>query len=327
MKNRNWEATARATACGDEVIDEARKRTSIICASNHPSLPWNITSRVHKIGTTLKRRSNLHACIGKPLLPQKRCNPSFFESSSGGSVSNSSNPLSMHPRMKSIYVRKSFERTEFGLQFLDDRRAENTPWILSSSRMYGSTPWRTWEKKRAQRIGRCHTSSFEKKVPKRTGEEFTQKDWLHCLHSGNNHSIETDELCDGSVQRGDTLWFSTKGTHYDSLQKECHTKKITHEEVTHCLSCGSSTRSILCCRSWIGGRKKNVKKDIKHFSSPTAMQTMQKQLQMSRSPGRWMTKFIEDLNKMQSIAFTCPRRKNEFGVPVYAEGMRRKSCQ
>ena len=85
-------------------------------------------------------------------------------------------------------------------------------------------------------------------------------------------------------------------THYDSLQKECHTKKITHEEVTHCLSCGSSTRSILCCRSWIGGRKKNVKKDIKQFSSPTAMQTKQKQLQMSRSPGRWMTKFIEDLN-------------------------------
>ena len=44
-----------------------RKRTSIICVSNLPNRPWNITSKVRKIRTMLKRRSNLPACIGKPL--------------------------------------------------------------------------------------------------------------------------------------------------------------------------------------------------------------------------------------------------------------------
>ena len=120
---------------------EHRKRTSIICASNLLSSQWNITSEVHKIRTMLKRRSNLHACIGKPLPPQKRENPGLLESSSGGSGNSSSNPLSIHPRTKSIFLReKSFQRTEFGLQFLDDRRAENTPSTLSSSSMSGSTP-------------------------------------------------------------------------------------------------------------------------------------------------------------------------------------------
>ena len=33
-----------------------RKKTSIICVANLHSLPWNITSKAHKIGTTLKRR-------------------------------------------------------------------------------------------------------------------------------------------------------------------------------------------------------------------------------------------------------------------------------
>ena len=44
-----------------------RKRKSIMCVSKMPSLPWNITSKVHKIRTTLTRRSNLPACFGEPM--------------------------------------------------------------------------------------------------------------------------------------------------------------------------------------------------------------------------------------------------------------------
>ena len=33
-----------------------RKKTSIICVTNLQNLPWNITSKAHKIRTTLKRR-------------------------------------------------------------------------------------------------------------------------------------------------------------------------------------------------------------------------------------------------------------------------------
>ena len=53
--------------------------------------------------------------------------PASSKSSSGSSGGSSSNPMSVHPRTKvKVQERKeSFERTEFGLQFLDDRRAEN----------------------------------------------------------------------------------------------------------------------------------------------------------------------------------------------------------
>ena len=50
--------------------------------------------------------------------------------------------MSIHPRTKSNYRKRkeSFEKTKLGLQFLDDRRAENIPSRLSSSRRSTSTP-------------------------------------------------------------------------------------------------------------------------------------------------------------------------------------------
>ena len=87
------------------------RTTSIMWASNLPSLPWNITSKVHKIRTTLKRRSNLHACIGKPLPPRCGKIPASSKSSSGGSGGRS-NPMSIHPRTKSTYVKKEILRKE-----------------------------------------------------------------------------------------------------------------------------------------------------------------------------------------------------------------------
>ena len=41
-------------------------------------------------------------------------------------------------------------------------------------------------------------------------------------------------------------------------------------------------------------KKKNVKKNIIQSSLPKTMQTKQKNLQISRSQGRWIIKFIED---------------------------------
>ena len=85
-----------------------RKKTSIICVANLHSLPWNITSKAHKIRTMR---------VKPGLLEKKR---------SSGSSGGSSNPVSIHPRTKSNYKKaKTFERTEFGLQFLDDRRGED----------------------------------------------------------------------------------------------------------------------------------------------------------------------------------------------------------
>ena len=47
--------------------------------------------------------------------------------------------------------------------------------------------------------------------------------------------------------------------------------------------------------------EKERKEEIIQSSSPTTMQRMQNNSQISRSRGRWIIKFIEDLNKMQSI--------------------------
>ena len=119
-----------------------------------------------------------------------------------------------------------------------------------------------------------------------------------------------------------TWCFSTKGvTHTE--EGVTQRRGDTHREYTHSI-CRKRVH-ILCWRMWIKHeiniplqklnwwqKEKNVKKKIIQSSSPTAMQTKQNNLQISRSRGKWSIKFIEDLNKMQSTEFTRPRRKNEF---------------
>ena len=101
-----------------------RKRISIIGASNLPSLQWNITSQVHRIRTTLKRRSDLLACTGKPSPSRCGLNPGVLEKQQQrrqqqSCVKTSEDKVHLHKRQE------SFERTEFGLWFLDDRRGED----------------------------------------------------------------------------------------------------------------------------------------------------------------------------------------------------------
>ena len=81
-----------------------------MCLSNLPSLPWNITGKVHKIRTTLRRRSNLPACFGKPVPP--RCGVTTASSKSSNGGSGGSNPLSIHPRIKSIYIKKEIPKED-----------------------------------------------------------------------------------------------------------------------------------------------------------------------------------------------------------------------
>ena len=77
-----------------------RKRTSIICVVNVPSLRWKITSKVHKIRTTLKRKSTFQRASGNRCLHDAGKAPA--SSGSGGS-GGSSKPVSIHPRTKSNY--------------------------------------------------------------------------------------------------------------------------------------------------------------------------------------------------------------------------------
>ena len=54
---------------------------------------------------------------------------------------------------------------------------------------------------------------------------------------------------------------------------DTHRRRVSHRKSVH----------TLCCRSWIGDRRKNnAKKKIVQSSSPTTMQTKQKNLQKPR---------------------------------------------
>ena len=132
-------------------------------------------------------------------------------------------------------------------------------------------------------------------------------------------------------------------------RRVCHTKKKWHTKREHTYSLNRRRVHILCCLMWVKDeiniplqklnwwqKEKNVKKKIIQSSSPTTMQTKQKQLQISRNRGRWRIKFIENMNKMQSTLNCIVRDEGtNFGrqclrhhyVLVYVERMRRKSCQ
>ena len=71
----------------------------------------------------------------------KRENPDLLESSSGGSGNSSSNPSSIAIK-KEVHLFKEGNPSKgqnLGLQFLDDKRVEDTPLALSSSSTNDST--------------------------------------------------------------------------------------------------------------------------------------------------------------------------------------------
>ena len=153
--------------------------------------------------------------------------------------------------------------------------------------------------------------------------------------SGDNYSFENDEL--RNVSQG-----------CDTQKSVSHKEKVTHKKEAHILSLCRRRVHILCCLMWVKDeiniplqklnwwqKEKNVKKKIIQSSSPTTMQTKQKQLQISRNRGRWRIKFIENLNKMQSTLNCIVRDEGtNFGrqclrhhyVLVFVERKRRKSC-
>ena len=115
------------------------------------------------------------------------------------------------------------------------------------------------------------------------------EDWLHCLYLGSFKTrFETckDEngesrffSCDPGSFRWNNDFTKTDELRDDSLQME-----------TIHLPRGSSTRPILFCRSWIGGRKKRTKKKEGKQSSSlllilsTSMQTKQKLITDIKKP-------------------------------------------
>ena len=188
----------------------------------------------------------------------------------------------------------------------------------------------------------CHTSSIEEKILKLIGEEFKYEDSLHCLHRRRCKTrFEICENEDGELsdirairRHSDEIVFPSRLTNYvmfhhnwgdtHTHRRVCHTKKGWHREEIHTLIIlKEGTHTLLSyvdqardqysiAKAGLVTGEKERKEENHTIFSPTTMQTKQKNLQISRSRGRWIIKFIEDLNQVQSTEFYCPWRRNEF---------------
>ena len=140
-----------------------RKTTSIICVASLHSLPWNTTSKAHKIRTTLKRRSNFKRASGNRCLHDAGKIPASSKSSSG-SRGGSSNPMSIDPRTKSNYRRgKNPSRTQ-NLDYdswMTDVQKHSFE-ILIFKYVYFDTMIDVTVKKREQRIGMLYFQYYER---------------------------------------------------------------------------------------------------------------------------------------------------------------------
>ena len=274
----------------------------------------------------------------------KRENADLLESSSGGSGNSSSNPSSIAFK-KEVHLfkeRNPSRGQNLGLQFLDDRRVEDTPLTLSSSSTNDSTPWwiqeegihtlfwqeDAWEvsyelgwvilpvlrrrlgKNSCMRIDCLASTSEDSKQDLKSAKTNADKE-LSVIRAIRRHSAE---IIISPRPMNYVMFHHKMGG--DTHRRMCHTKKVWHTqtEYTHSVY-GKGIHTLccrICCKSWIGDGRQKVKKKIILSSSPTTMQTKQKNLQISGNRGRWLVKFFEYLNKMQSTEFTCLRRKKEI---------------
>ena len=341
-----------------------RKRTSIICTSNlskHSVEYHEYGSQDSNNVETKVKPSRMH----RETVPStKRENPGLLESTSGGSGNSSSNPSSIAPEKK-VHWNKERNPTRgqnFGLQFLDHRRAEDTPMILSSSSTCDSTAW--W----IQEEGCTHTlltkrflggfirigeevilpvlrRRLRKNSCMRTGciastAEDSKQNWksVKCRQrikpyscdpktfSGDNYSFEINELREVPPQKEVTHTAECVTQRKSDTQKGEYTYSLYRRRV-----------HIFCCLMWtkeeinIPLQKlnwwqmvKNVKKKIIQSSPPTTMQTKQKQLQISRKVTHQIYWKYEQ--NAEYSEFYCPRRRNEFWQTVSTPSLRASLC-
>ena len=296
----------------------------------------------------------------------KRENPGLLESSSGGSSNSTSNPFRLHPRKKSIFQKKSIERTQFGTtisgwQMWRRRHSIDT---LTMVNPRGRVCTHSFDKKV---LGRCHTNWEESYLQygEEDWKEFLCKDWLHCFHRRRFKTrIEICKNADKEVSgirlirrhSAETIipsrltnyvMFHHKGS--DTHGRVCHTKKKWHTKREYTLSLCRRRIHVLCCRMWVKHeiniplqklnwlqKEKNVMNKI--------MQNLLHQQRCRQSRSNYRSKeteggdlsnaFCSDsywrvLNSLVRYARTNfdRQRLRHHHVPVYAERMRRKSCQ
>ena len=266
-----------------------RKRTSIMGVPNLPSLPWNITSLVHKIRKTLKRKSNLPACIGKPLPPRCGLNPASSKSSNGSSE-GSSNPMSIHPRTMSHYINRKILRedriwaTIHGCQTCRKHSFET----LIFKYVYLDTMMNRKEKNWEQPIGMFYFQYWEQ------NSKINWKENSRMRIGSSNFAAEASKQGLKSVKDRELNNVRAIRRHSGEMIISLmlmNYVKIPCKSTIH-LSRGSSTKSKLCCRRWIGGRRKDHEERRQTFSS---------QLLICLNDDAIEAKVVTDVKKLRKV--------------------------
>ena len=176
-----------------------RKRTSIICVANLHSLPWNITSKAHKIRTTLKRRWIFKRASGN------RC---LHDAGKTRPPRKAAAAAAAAAAILCQYIREQSPTTEKKRILREDRIWTMIPgwhtWrrhsfeILIFKYVYFDTMIDVTVKKREQRIGMLYFQYWEwekcTKFPNHLEREFTCEDWSHCLYRRSFKSVNWDDI-------------------------------------------------------------------------------------------------------------------------------------
>ena len=226
-----------------------KKKTSIICVANLHSLPWNTTSKARKIRTTLKRRRIFKRASGNRCLHD----------------AGKTRPLEKHQRQQrrqqQSHVNTSENKVELQKRKNPSRRQNEdyNSWMtdvqktfLRDSHLQGGLlrhhDRRDSEEARATswdvilpvlRKEECTKS------PNLLEREFTCEDWSHCLYRRSFKSVTS------------AIFVQSEDHKRIIPPRMMNDAKIPYKSTIHPHR-GSSTRSLICYRSWTGSRRRRT---------------------------------------------------------------------
>ena len=262
---------------------EIKENLRCICVaqSSQNFYPWNITSKAHKIRTTLKQRWIFKRASGNRCLHDagKTRPPRKAAAAAAVLCQYIEDPKSNYTRKEKDQITRG---QEFGLQFLDDRRGEDIHLKRLSSSKSTSTPWWEVDNGRSEcNVSRNHTSSIENgrvyKIPKLTGKRSSRVRMGRIAFTAEaSKQVWNLWRWRWKIERYscDPKTFSVRWLFYQDWRVKW---KILHRSKIH-LHRGSSTRSLLYYRSWIGIRREKKRKEGVHTLAQEGSQALSSQL-------------------------------------------------
>ena len=186
-----------------------------------------------------------------------RVNPASSKSTSRGG--GSSNPVSKHPRTKSIYIKKEITKLDRILTTIPGCQRCNRDSFETRISKCVTNIVRHHDQDERETDGAMHWNVIlpvlKGRFRNQMDKEVTGEDWFRCFYLGN---IKTRfEICND--ENGELRYIRAIQGHSGEMiisPRLMNYPMILLETIHQ--PRGSSTRPTLYCRSWIGGRRKRT---------------------------------------------------------------------